>query len=154
VQLVLAEQEHRKEEPAVQQCAARDREQHANVLWHFGSQQPAPAWPARLRRRRSGFFRRESGQHLTMVLHIIGLILLGLLVGALGRLFHPGRDRIGIVMTMVIGVASVVIAGLLIGGLLGFILALVIGVVLVGLWSRFVESRRQSPKWKRALHVD
>ena len=89
-----------------------------------------------------------------MVLHIIGLIVLGLLVGALGRLFHPGHDRMGLVMTMVIGVASVVIAGLLIGGLLGFILAVVIGVVLVALWSRYIESRREPPKWKRTLHVD
>lgn len=60
----------------------------------------------------------------------------------------------GIVMTMVIGVASVVIAGLLIGGLLGFILAVVIGVVLVALWSHFVEPRREAPRWKRTMHVD
>ena len=89
-----------------------------------------------------------------MILHIIGLIVLGLLVGALGRLFHPGRDRMGILMTMVIGVASVVLAGLLIGGLIGFILAVVIGIVLVALWSHFVETRREPPKWKRTLHVD
>jgi uncharacterized membrane protein YeaQ/YmgE (transglycosylase-associated protein family) len=99
------------------------------------------------------YFNSKSGHHFNMVLHIIGLIVLGLLVGALGRLFHPGRDRMGIVMTMVIGVASVVIAGLLIGGLLGFILAVIIGVVLVALWSR-VEARREPPKWKRTLHVD
>jgi uncharacterized membrane protein YeaQ/YmgE (transglycosylase-associated protein family) len=89
-----------------------------------------------------------------MVLHIIALIVLGLLVGALGRLFHPGRDRMGIVMTMVVGVASVLIAGLLIGGFLGFIVAVIIGVVLVALWSHFVQARRESPKWKRTLHVD
>jgi uncharacterized membrane protein YeaQ/YmgE (transglycosylase-associated protein family) len=102
----------------------------------------------------SSFSRLESGQHLSVVLHIIALVFLGLVVGALGRLFHPGRDRMGIVMTMVIGVASVLLAGLLIGGLLGFILAVVIGVVLVALWSHVVEARREPPKWKRALHVD
>lgn len=37
-----------------------------------------------------------------MILHIIGLILVGLVVGALGRLFHPGSDPIGLVMTTVI----------------------------------------------------
>jgi predicted PurR-regulated permease PerM len=58
----------------------------------------------------------------------------------------------GIVMTMLIGVASLLIAGLLIGGFLGFIVAIVIGVVLVGLWSRFVEPRRQ-PRWRQALHL-
>jgi uncharacterized membrane protein YeaQ/YmgE (transglycosylase-associated protein family) len=87
------------------------------------------------------------------VLHIIGLILIGLLVGALGRLFHPGRDKMGLLMTLVIGVASVLIAGMLIHGFLGFIIAIVIGVVLVALWSRLVEARR-TPTWRRKLRMD
>lgn len=86
-------------------------------------------------------------------MHIIGLILVGLLVGALGRLFHPGRDKMGLLMTMAIGVASVLIAGLLIHGFLGFIIAVVIGVVLVALWSRFVE-RRRTPTWRQKLKMD
>ena len=40
-----------------------------------------------------------------MILHIIGLIVVGLVVGALGRLFHPGRDAMAPVMTGIIGVA-------------------------------------------------
>lgn len=87
------------------------------------------------------------------MLHIIGLIVIGLVVGALGRLFHPGRDKMGLLMTMAIGVVSVLIAGLLIGGFLGFIIAVVIGVVLVALWSRFVEARR-SPTWRQKLRMD
>jgi uncharacterized membrane protein YeaQ/YmgE (transglycosylase-associated protein family) len=87
------------------------------------------------------------------VLHIIGLILIGLLVGALGRLFHPGRDKMGLLMTLVIGVASVLIAGLLIHGFLGFIIAIVIGVVLVALWSRLVEARR-TPTLRQKLRMD
>jgi uncharacterized membrane protein YeaQ/YmgE (transglycosylase-associated protein family) len=87
------------------------------------------------------------------VLHIIGLVLIGLLVGALGRLFHPGRDKMGLLMTMVIGVASVLIAGILIHGFLGFIIAVVIGVLLVALWSRLVEARR-TPTWRQKLKMD
>lgn len=87
------------------------------------------------------------------MLHIIGLILIGLLVGALGRLFHPGRDKMGLLMTLVIGVASVLIAGMLIHGFLGFIIAIVIGVVLVALWSRLVEARR-TPTWRGKLRMD
>jgi uncharacterized membrane protein YeaQ/YmgE (transglycosylase-associated protein family) len=87
------------------------------------------------------------------MLHIIGLIIVGLLVGALGRLFHPGRDKMGLLMTMVIGVASVLIAGMLIGGFLGFIVAVLIGVLLVALWSRFVEPRR-APTWRQKLKTD
>jgi hypothetical protein len=80
---------------------------------------------------------------------VLALVLAGLLVGALGRLFHPGRDPMGILMTLLIGAASVVLAGLLIGGVLGFVLAVVIGVVLVALWSRYVERPRQTPWWRR-----
>jgi uncharacterized membrane protein YeaQ/YmgE (transglycosylase-associated protein family) len=87
------------------------------------------------------------------MLHIIGLILIGLLVGALGRLFHPGRDKMGLLMTMVIGVGSVLIAGMLIHGFLGFIIAVVIGVALVALWSRLVEARR-TPRWRQKLRMD
>jgi uncharacterized membrane protein YeaQ/YmgE (transglycosylase-associated protein family) len=87
------------------------------------------------------------------MLHIIGLILVGLLVGALGRLFHPGRDKMGLLMTMVIGVASVLIAGMLIHGFLGFIIAVVVGVFLVALWSRVVE-RRRAPGWRQKLRMD
>jgi uncharacterized membrane protein YeaQ/YmgE (transglycosylase-associated protein family) len=86
-----------------------------------------------------------------MILHMIGLIVVGLVVGPLGRLFHPGRDAMGFVTTGAIGVASLLVAGLLIGGWLGFVLAVVIGVVLVSLWSHFVERRRQAPWWRRTV---
>lgn len=85
-------------------------------------------------------------------MRIIGLILLGLVVGALGRLFHKGRDPMGLVMTIVIGVASVLIAGLLIRGFLGFVVAVVVGVLLVALWSRLVAARR-SPGSRQTPHV-
>lgn len=87
------------------------------------------------------------------MLHIIGLILIGLLVGALGRLFHPGRDKMGLLMTMLIGVASVLIAGMLIGGFLGFVIAVIIGVLLVAAWSRLVEARR-TPTWRQKLKTN
>jgi uncharacterized membrane protein YeaQ/YmgE (transglycosylase-associated protein family) len=64
---------------------------------------------------------------------IIGLIISGLIVGALGRLVHPGRDPMPIWMTILIGIAATLIAGLLIGGLLGFIVAVAIAVGLVSL---------------------
>jgi uncharacterized membrane protein YeaQ/YmgE (transglycosylase-associated protein family) len=86
------------------------------------------------------------------MLHFIALLVLGLIVGALGRLFHPGRDKMGLLMTMVIGVASVLIAGMLIHGFLGFIVAVVVGVLLVALWARFVEPRRE-PTWRQKLNT-
>ena len=65
-------------------------------------------------------------------MYIVGLILAGLVIGALGRLVHPGADPMPIWLTLVIGVAASLIAGLLIGGVIGFILAVVIAAVLVG----------------------
>jgi uncharacterized membrane protein YeaQ/YmgE (transglycosylase-associated protein family) len=68
-----------------------------------------------------------------MLGRIIGLIIAGLIIGALGRLVHPGRDPMPIWLTILIGIAAALIAGLIIGGLLGFILAVVIAAVLVAL---------------------
>jgi uncharacterized membrane protein YeaQ/YmgE (transglycosylase-associated protein family) len=65
---------------------------------------------------------------------IIGLIVAGLIVGGLGRLFNPGRDPMGLLMTLAIGVASVLLVGLLLEGPLGFwayVLAVIVAVILV-----------------------
>ncbi|MGZ4333103.1 MAG: GlsB/YeaQ/YmgE family stress response membrane protein [Gaiellaceae bacterium] len=74
---------------------------------------------------------------------IIGLIIAGLIIGALGRLVHPGADPMPIWLTIAIGVAASLIAGLLIGGVLGFILAVVIAAVLVAVAGNM---RRGSPR--------
>lgn len=75
-----------------------------------------------------------------MIGFIIGLIISGLIIGALGRLLHPGRDPMPIWATILIGIAASLIVGLLIPGhgVLGFILAVIVAAVLVGLFgSRF-----------------
>jgi uncharacterized membrane protein YeaQ/YmgE (transglycosylase-associated protein family) len=75
---------------------------------------------------------------------IIGLIIAGVIVGLLGRLLHPGRDPIGMLMTIAIGVAAVLIVGLLLHGPLGFlgyVLAVVVAAALVALWARVGERR-------------
>ena len=73
---------------------------------------------------------------------IIVLIIVGLIVGALGRLFHPGSDPMGLLMTMAIGIASALIVGFILGGgILSFIVAVIVAVILVAIWSRVVASR-------------
>jgi uncharacterized membrane protein YeaQ/YmgE (transglycosylase-associated protein family) len=70
---------------------------------------------------------------------IIGLIVLGLIIGALGRLINPGRDPMGIFATIAIGVASALLVGFLVGGgILGFILAVIVAAVLVTVFSRLM----------------
>jgi uncharacterized membrane protein YeaQ/YmgE (transglycosylase-associated protein family) len=73
--------------------------------------------------------------------YIIGLIIAGAVVGALGRLFHPGRDPMGILLTIAIGIASLLIAGLILHGVLGFIVGVIIAVVLVALVGRMFAGR-------------
>jgi uncharacterized membrane protein YeaQ/YmgE (transglycosylase-associated protein family) len=73
---------------------------------------------------------------------IIGLIILGLIVGALGRLVNPGRDPMGLLVTLAIGVGSVLIVGWLLGGgVLGFILAVIVAAILVTVVGRMWGSR-------------
>ena len=74
---------------------------------------------------------------------IVALVVVGLIVGALGRLIHPGHDPIGLLGTLVIGVASVLVVGLLLRGpigFLGYVIAVAVAVLLVALVSR---SRRR-----------
>ena len=74
---------------------------------------------------------------------IIGLIIVGLIVGALGRLIHPGPDPIGILMTIAIGIASALLVGWAVGGgWLGFVLAVIVAAILVALYGRFAGPRR------------
>lgn len=62
---------------------------------------------------------------------IIGLIVAGLIVGALGRLINPGPDPMGWIVTIAIGIAAVLIVGLLISNWLGYVIAVIVAAVLV-----------------------
>jgi uncharacterized membrane protein YeaQ/YmgE (transglycosylase-associated protein family) len=80
---------------------------------------------------------------------IIGYIIAGLIVGALARLFHPGRDPMGLGLTFVIGLAAVIIAGILLpfdSFILSLIVSVVIGVALVALVGRFMANRGRAAR--------
>ncbi len=78
-------------------------------------------------------------------MQILGLIVVGLIIGALARLIKPGKQQMSILATMVLGVLGALIGGFiasLIGtgdifelNILGFILAVVAAVILVGLYA-------------------
>jgi len=75
-------------------------------------------------------------------MHWIWFIIAGAIVGALGRLIHPGRDPMGIIVTILIGIASLVIAGLIFSSAwLEFVVGVVVAIVLVALVGRFFGSR-------------
>jgi uncharacterized membrane protein YeaQ/YmgE (transglycosylase-associated protein family) len=74
---------------------------------------------------------------------IIGLIVVGLIIGALARLIKPGRQSMSVFMTLALGVVGAIIGGL-IGHLfnkntsiwelniVGFIIAVIAAVLLIG----------------------
>src|SRR6478672_3587389 len=54
-----------------------------------------------------------------MLLYIIGLIITGLIVGALARLALPGRDPMSIPMTIGVGIAGSFLGGLVMYAITG-----------------------------------
>lgn len=77
-----------------------------------------------------------------MLFQILGLIVIGLVIGALARLVKPGRQRIGLLMTLLLGVGGAIIGGVVAGLLgtgsifeldfLGFVVAVIAAVLLIG----------------------
>ncbi|TDD61583.1 GlsB/YeaQ/YmgE family stress response membrane protein [Kribbella antibiotica] len=73
---------------------------------------------------------------------MIGFIVAGLIIGALARLFTPGKQRLGLLATLLLGLAGSVIGGTianLLGtgsifelNVFGFIAAVIASVLLVG----------------------
>jgi uncharacterized membrane protein YeaQ/YmgE (transglycosylase-associated protein family) len=73
---------------------------------------------------------------------VIGFIVAGLIIGALARLIKPGKQNLSLIATLLLGLAGSVIGGLIAnllgtGGIfelnvLGFIVAVIAAVVLIG----------------------
>ncbi len=73
---------------------------------------------------------------------MIGFIVAGLVIGALARLFKPGRQNLSLLWTLLLGLAGSVIGGIvanLLGtgdvfelNILGFVVAVIASVALVG----------------------
>ncbi|WP_409329335.1 GlsB/YeaQ/YmgE family stress response membrane protein [Trujillonella humicola] len=87
-----------------------------------------------------------------MIGQIIGLIVVGLIIGALARLITPGKQHMSIFATLALGVVGAFIGGT-IGGffndstnpfelnVLGFVFAVIAAVLLVGVAERLSTGR-------------
>ena len=90
-----------------------------------------------------------------MVFQILGLIVVGLVIGALARLIKPGKQRMSILATLLLGIVGAIIGGV-IGGLLndrtnifelnflGFVIAVIAAVLLVGVAESLSGGRRRA----------
>ncbi|MEV4264315.1 MULTISPECIES: GlsB/YeaQ/YmgE family stress response membrane protein [Kribbella] len=73
---------------------------------------------------------------------MIGFIIAGLVIGALARLFTPGKQKLGLLATLLLGLAGSVIGGTIAAilgtgsifelNVFGFIIAVISSVLLVG----------------------
>ena len=73
---------------------------------------------------------------------ILGLIVVGLIIGALARLIKPGKQRMSIFATLLLGVLGAIVGGLIadwldVGSITelnfwGFLFALLVAVLLIG----------------------
>jgi uncharacterized membrane protein YeaQ/YmgE (transglycosylase-associated protein family) len=83
---------------------------------------------------------------------IVATLVIGLIVGALAKLFMPGRDPGGIIITILLGIAGSFLAGFL-GRALGWyrdpaegpgIIASIIGaMILLGIYRLAIGRRRR-----------
>src|ERR1700747_570687 len=90
---------------------------------------------------------------------IIWWILIGLVVGAVGRLVIPGRQHIGIIPHTLIGIVAAIVGGILTAALLGaghtvitFIVAVLLAALAVSASPTRVYGRsrtRRRPPWRR-----
>jgi uncharacterized membrane protein YeaQ/YmgE (transglycosylase-associated protein family) len=71
------------------------------------------------------------GRTTEVHLHWIWFIIVGAIVGLLGRLVHPGRDAMGLLATTAIGVVSMIVAAAISSGWLAFVIGVVIAAILV-----------------------
>src|SRR5690348_18230845 len=91
---------------------------------------------------------------------IIWWILIGLVVGAVARLVIPGRQHIGIIVTILIGIVAAIVGGILTAALLGAghtVITCIVAVLLAALVVRAFttrgcgcySTRRRRAAWRR-----
>ena len=75
-------------------------------------------------------------------MQILGLIVIGLVIGAFARLIKPGRQKLGLLWTLLLGLAGALIGGIIASvlgtgdifelNILGFIVAVIAAFLLIG----------------------
>ena len=76
---------------------------------------------------------------------MIGMLIVGLIVGAVAKLIMPGRDGGGILVTMLLGIVGAMVAGFIGRGLhwygdnepAGFIMSVIGAIIVLLLYRRF-----------------
>jgi uncharacterized membrane protein YeaQ/YmgE (transglycosylase-associated protein family) len=92
---------------------------------------------------------------------IVAWLLTGLIIGAVAHFLVPGRQRIGLVLTIGIGIVGALVGGFVTAALIGtghalvtFVVALIIAALLIaamtrGGYGRRFSSGRRRRRWRR-----
>jgi uncharacterized membrane protein YeaQ/YmgE (transglycosylase-associated protein family) len=84
---------------------------------------------------------------VSIIGYVISLVIVGLVIGALGRLIVPGPNRIGLAATLGVGLVGALVGGLL-GGLLGLgAVSIVFELAISAALVYVVSGRNQSLHW-------
>ena len=82
---------------------------------------------------------------------IVAWLITGLVIGAVAHLLVPGRQRIGILLTVLIGIAGALVGGVVTAAILGpghliitFVVSLIVAALLI--------SAASHPRSRRYLH--
>lgn len=80
---------------------------------------------------------------------VLWYLLIGLVVGVVARIIHPGKENMGIILTLVIGVAGAFLAGL-IGQIfdwytfpswIGIVVAIAVAFLLIVIYGSIVRKK-------------
>ena len=83
-----------------------------------------------------------AGTLVGLAFELLGLVLTGLIVGALGRLVLPGTQRVGLLTTALVGIAASLLGGLLADVFnAGWLVRFLVAVALAALGITLVQSR-------------
>ena len=79
-------------------------------------------------------------------MHLLWMIIVGLVIGAIAKLIMPGHDPGGIVVTMLLGIAGSIVAGFLgraigwygEGQSAGFIASIIGAIIILGIYRAII----------------
>jgi len=86
-------------------------------------------------------------------MQIVGLVVVGLVIGVIARLIKPGRQNLSLLWTFLLGLAGALIGGIAASAIgtgdiyeldfIGFIVAVIAAIILIGAAEGFVGSRKK-----------
>jgi uncharacterized membrane protein YeaQ/YmgE (transglycosylase-associated protein family) len=86
-----------------------------------------------------------GGLIVGLTFKLLGLVVTGVIIGALARLLLPGRQAVGLLATFLYGLGGSLLGGILadvfdLGGLVQFILAIAVAALLIALFAGTASS--------------